>query len=66
MFRVLMIKSNLHVNFFLDVVIYCYILYNMILSGKHVNIDGLMLQLEVKNVEEMKHGVTRKFTNQID
>jgi hypothetical protein len=38
----------------------------MILSGKHVNIDGLMLQLEVKNVEEMKHGVTRKFTNQID
>jgi hypothetical protein len=31
----------------------------MILSGKDVNIDELMLQLEVENVEEMRHGVTR-------
>jgi hypothetical protein len=31
----------------------------MILSGKDVDIDELMLQLEVENVGEMKHGVTQ-------
>lgn len=61
-----MIKSNLHVNFFLDVVIYCCILYNMILSGKDVDIDELMLQLKTINVEEMRHGVTKQFMDQID
>ncbi len=60
-----MIKSNLHVNFFRDVVIYCCILHNMILSDKDVDIDELMFQWEVENVEEMKHGVTQQFTNQI-
>jgi hypothetical protein len=55
----LMIKSNLHVNFLLDVVICCCILHNMILSGKDANIDALMEQLEAENVGEMKHGVTR-------
>ncbi len=54
-----MIKSNLHVKFCSDVVIYCSILHNMILSGKDVDIDELMLQLEVENVGEMKHGVTQ-------
>jgi hypothetical protein len=39
----LMIKSNLHVNFFLDVVICCYILHNMIFNGKDVDIDESML-----------------------
>jgi hypothetical protein len=43
MFWELMIKSNLHVNFLLDVVICCCILHNMILSGKDVDIDELML-----------------------
>jgi len=38
----------------------------MILSGKDVDIDGLMLQLEVENVEEMRRGVTRQLTDQID
>ncbi len=69
MFRELMIKSNLHVNFLLDVVIYCYILHNMILSGKDTNIDELMFQLEqlvVENVGEMRHGVTQQFIDQID
>ncbi len=61
-----MIKSNLRVNSFLDVVIYCCILHNMILSGKDVDIDEFMFQLEVENVEEMKHGVTRQFIDQID
>jgi hypothetical protein len=61
-----MIKSNLHVHVFPDVVIYCCILHNMILSGKDVDIDGLMLQLEVENVEEMRRGVTRQLTDQID
>jgi hypothetical protein len=43
MFRELMIKSNLLVNFLLDVVICCYILHNMILSGKDVDTDELMI-----------------------
>ncbi len=55
----LMIKSNLHVKFCSDVVNYCSILHNMILSGKDVDIDELMFQLEVENVGEMKHGVTQ-------
>jgi hypothetical protein len=37
----------------------------MILSDKDVDIDELMFQWEVENVEEMKHGVTQQFTNQI-
>ncbi len=51
-----MIKSNLHVNFLLDVVIYCCILHNMILNSKDVDIDELTFQLEQleeKNVGEM-------------
>jgi hypothetical protein len=46
MFKELMIKSNLHVSFFSDVDICCYILHNMILSGKDVDINELMFQLE--------------------
>jgi len=46
MFKKLMIKSNLHVSFFSDVDICCYILHNMILSGKDVDINELMFQLE--------------------
>ncbi len=42
----LMIKSNLDVQFLLNVVICCYMLHNMILNGKNANIDELMLQLE--------------------
>ncbi len=38
----------------------------MILSGKDVDIDGLMLQLELENVEEMRRGVTQQLTDQID
>jgi hypothetical protein len=61
MFQELMIKSNLHVSFFLDVVICCCILCNMILSGKDIDINELMLQLEIKNVGKMKMrcGVTQ-------
>jgi uncharacterized protein (DUF1919 family) len=55
----LMIKSNLNVKFHLDVVICYSIPHNMILNGKDVDIDELMLQLEVKNVGEMRHGVTQ-------
>jgi len=38
----------------------------MILSGKDVDIDELMLQLKTINVEEMRHGVTKQFMDQID
>jgi hypothetical protein len=42
-FKELLIKSNLNVLFFLDVVVCCYMFHNMILSGKDINIDKLML-----------------------
>jgi hypothetical protein len=49
-FLELMTKFNFDVHFFLDVVMCCYMLHNMILNGKNANIYELMLQLEVKNV----------------
>ncbi len=61
MFQELMIKSNLHVSFFSDVVICCCILRNMILSGKDVDINELKFQSKIGNVGKMKmrRGVTR-------
>jgi len=44
--------------FFSNVVICCSILHNMILSGKDVDINELMLQLEIENVGKMKCGIT--------
>ncbi len=32
-----------------NVVINCYILYNMILNGKDLDINNLMMQLELEN-----------------
>jgi hypothetical protein len=48
----LMTKSNFDVHFFPNVVMCCYMLHNMILNGKNVDIYELMLQLEVENVVE--------------
>ncbi len=47
-----MIKSNLDVQFLPNVIICCYILHNMILNGKNVKVDELMLQLEARNTLE--------------
>ncbi len=52
-----MIKSNLDVYFFPNVVICCCMLHNMILNGKNVDIYELMLQLEAENVVENKRCV---------
>jgi hypothetical protein len=52
-----MIKSNLDVQFLPNVVIYRYMLHNMILNGKNIEIDELMLQLEAKNAVENRHHV---------
>ncbi len=60
-----MIKSNLHVSLFLNVVICC-ILHNMILSGKGAYINELMIQLEIENVGKMRHGVTQQFIDLTD
>jgi hypothetical protein len=38
----------------------------MILSGKDIDINELMLQLEIKNVGKMKCGITWQFTDEID
>ncbi len=48
-FKKLLVKSNLHVIFLPNVVSCCYMLQNLILDGRDVNIDALMLQLEQKN-----------------
>jgi len=45
--KTLLLKTNLHVLFLLDVVVYCWILYNMILGGKDFDIDTLLTQLEL-------------------
>jgi hypothetical protein len=49
-FKELLIKSNLNVLFLLDLVVYCYMLHNMILSGKDTDINELMFQLEAKDI----------------
>jgi len=46
----LFIKSNLDVHFLPNVVIYCYILHNMIMNGKDYDIDEFMIHLEMENV----------------
>jgi hypothetical protein len=48
--------SNLNVLFFLGVVICCYVLHNMILTSKNVDIVELLFQLEVGNVQVVRHG----------
>ncbi len=47
-FRKLLLKTNLHDLFLLDVVVCCYILYNMILGGKDFDIDTLLTQLALE------------------
>jgi len=53
----LMIKSNLNMHFFPNVVICFCMLHNIIINGIYINIDDLMLQLEAKNAIEYKHCV---------
>lgn len=51
-FRELLLKTNLHVLFLPNVVLYCCILYNMIeqvLDGKDLDIETLMVQLDMEN-----------------
>ncbi len=47
-FQELMIKSNMFVHFFTNVIICCCMLHNMILNGKDANINELMQQLAIK------------------
>lgn len=55
-----MLKTNLHLLFLHDVVIYCYIFYNMILDKKDFDIDTLMnLELRLQNFVKFLHQ-TRK------
>jgi hypothetical protein len=42
-FKKLLLKSNLHVLFLPNVVSRCYMLQNLVLDGKDVNINELML-----------------------
>jgi len=45
----LLLKTNLHVLFLLDVIICRCIMYNMILDGKDFDIEALIVQWNMKN-----------------
>jgi len=51
----LLLKINLHVPFLLDVVVCCWILYNMILGGKDFDIDTSLTQLELEKFVSRTH-----------
>ncbi len=55
----LLIKSNLDVHFLPNVVIYCYILHNMIMNGKGYDIDEFMIHLNVENVLKTRNNGRR-------
>ncbi len=42
-FKIVLLKTNFHILFILDVVTCCCLLYNLILKGRDVNVDALML-----------------------
>jgi hypothetical protein len=44
-FKELLLNNNLHIIFLLDTITCCCMLYNMILNGKDVDMDVLILQL---------------------
>ncbi len=52
-----MVKSNLDVQIH-DVVVWCCMLHNMIFNLEYTNINELVQQLELKNVREVRGGVT--------
>jgi hypothetical protein len=54
LFQELMIKS-LDVHFFLDVVVCCCMLHNMILNKKSNDINELVQQLELEDAMKTKH-----------
>jgi hypothetical protein len=49
MFMELLLKMTLDILFSLNVVIYYYMLHNLIMNGKDENINILMAQLEFEN-----------------
>lgn len=51
----LLLQSNLHVLFISNVVLCCYILYNMILDGKDLDIETSMVQLNMENSSSYVH-----------
>ncbi len=47
--KTLLLKTNLHIHFLFDVVVYYCIHYNIILGGKDLGLETLMIQLELEN-----------------
>jgi hypothetical protein len=47
-FKELLLKTNLHILFLPYVVIYCCIIYNMILDGKNLDMEALMVHLDME------------------
>jgi len=61
-FKELLVKSNLHTFFFLDVITCC-LLYSMILDGNNVDVNPLMQQLEH---EDLQGGIKRHQQHRMD
>lgn len=61
-FKQLLVKSNLHTIFLLDVVICC-LLYNMILNERDVDVNALMQQLIQ---EDLQGGIRRHQHHRMD
>ncbi len=47
--KTLLLKTNLDIHFRFDVVVYYCISYNIILTGKDLGLETLMIQLEFEN-----------------
>lgn len=43
-FKELLLKTNLYLILLTNVVVYCFIIYNMILDGKELDIESLKVQ----------------------
>jgi len=50
MFMELLLKTSLDILFLFNVVIYCYMLHNLIMNGKDEDINILMAQLSLKMI----------------
>jgi hypothetical protein len=62
-FRKLLVKSNLHTLFLLNVVTCYCLLYNMILDGRDVDVNVIMQQMEQKDVQG---GIRRHQRHRVD
>ncbi len=62
-FKELLLETNLHILFIPNMVVCCCILYNMILGGKDIDPETLMIQLELENKANVDNVLNKKEGN---